>query len=158
MCIYKFYSVHIYKDNLQIIKSLSESYREHENLIIVLYIHCFLIDKLANFSTKKWKSFWSSSSDSWTYILLLNAVYLACQTAEYFMCIFAAVYINIVFKNVTGQAGHRLNKTAELTSAIFTYICNSVTVTLYLVNMKLWNVIINVNGKLLYHHISITHS
>ena len=35
------------------------------------------------------------------------------------------------------QAGHRLNKTAELTSAIFTYICNSVTVTLYLVNMKL---------------------
>lgn len=49
----EFYSVHIYKDNLQIIKSLSESYREHENLIIVLYIHRFLIDKLANFSTKK---------------------------------------------------------------------------------------------------------
>ena len=51
----EFYSVHIYKDNLQIIKSLSESYRKHENLIIVPYIHCFLIDKLANFSTKKMK-------------------------------------------------------------------------------------------------------
>ena len=43
----------IYKDNWQIIKAVSESYREQEILITVLYIHCFSIDKLANFLTKK---------------------------------------------------------------------------------------------------------